>query len=214
LPNENLRSQARQLEAQANVQLAALFNLITQKDSATALLIAKTSQTIVADSRRDQQVSVDIANSSRLIAYNTLRDSASMKAIANVTMVFLSTTFMASVFAMPFFSSQKTMGFFVSERIWIYVVITIPLTLATLACAWVWYHFSARSRQAFRGKNGEEGSPQLQVVFEPKEYKADVVEHWDPMTREFAPSVFAASSFAFTEDSRRARSDSVDSFGS
>ena len=241
---EQLGSQAHQLQTQANVQLAALFSLITQKDSATALLIAKTSQTIAADSRKDQKVSVDIAKSSRLIAYNTLHDSASMKAIANVTMVFLPGTFLASVFAMPFFSSQKAAGFFVSERIWIYVVITIPLTLATLACAWVWYHFSARSWQALQSEDGEEsqprpkgqrlwedaiqeqgsnpfsadhnrgpfkdaphekglaGLPQLQVGFEPEEYKADVVEQWDPMTREFAPSIFSASSFAFTEDSQ------------
>jgi DNA-directed RNA polymerase subunit RPC12/RpoP len=244
---EHLRFQARQLEAQANVQLAALFNLTTQKDSATALLIAKTSQTIAADSRKDQKVSVDIANSSRLIAYNTLRDSASMKAIANVTMVFLPGTFMASVFAMPFFSSQKTVGFFVSGRIWIYVVITLPLTLATLACAWAWHHFSARSHRALQGDGNEESQQQLDrrsleyptqyQEYTPRPAEKDIVlsaythdedrqdassqldmdlkqedftvhknEHWDPMTREFAPSVFAASIFAISDDSSSAQS--------
>lgn len=250
---EHLRAQARQLEAQANVQLAALFNLITQKDSATALIIAKTSQTIAADSRRDQKVSVDIANSSRAIAYNTLRDSASMKAIANVTMVFLPGTFMASVFAMPFFSAQQAMGFFVNTKIWIYVAITIPLTLLTLACAWFWYHVSARSHQPLHEDDAEgsqsrltrsimngrkmltdinpghismsspaeknigrlayvqdeerlSDSLELDMDFDHQDHNTNDFEHWDPMTREFAPSMFAASSFAFTEDSELAKS--------
>ena len=249
---EHLRTQARQLEAQANVQLAALFSLTTQKDSSTALLIAKTSQTIAADSRRDQKVSLDIAHSSRIIAYNTLRDSASMKAIANVTMVFLPGTFMASVFAMPFFSSQKAAGFFVSGRIWIYVIITLPLTLATLACAWAWYHFSARSHPALQGDGSEEtqqqserrpfeyptqyqeyppcpvekevrspactldedrldGSSQLNLDIDQEDYTVDKNEHWDPMTREFAPSVFSASIFAISDDSSSARSNRAES---
>jgi hypothetical protein len=246
---EHLRAQVRQLEAQANVQLAVLFNLITPKDSGAAMMIARTSQCIAADSRRDQKVSVDIANSSRIIAYNTLRDSASMKAIANVTMVFLPGTFLASVFAMPFFSSQKGISFFVNSKIWIYVAITIPLTIVTLVSAWLWRYYSTRSHhlvqevdiepgrlqsttgQVMTGKplwsdvmpvqdsglsseekDIEQGAYdrgegriddlfQLDTNSDQQEWNHNDFEHWDPMTREFAPSVFAASSFAFTEDS-------------
>jgi hypothetical protein len=249
--NKHLRTQAQRLEDQANVQLAAFFNLITQKDSATAMVIAKTSQSIAADSRRDQKVSVDIANSSRAIAFNTLRDSASMKAIANVTMVFLPGTFIASVFSMPFFGSQKGVRFFVSAKIWIYVAITIPLTIATLA--YIWYHFSARSHRPLQDVDAEEsrldivggvmnggdiwmnmtqgqninlsvtetnaglgacaqneerwdGTSKVDSDPEQQELNGHNFEHWDPITREFAPSVFTASSFAFTEVSRSAKS--------
>lgn len=241
---EQLRIQARQLQAQADVQLAALFNLINQADSATAVMIARTSQSIAADSRRDQKISVDIANSSRRIALNTLRDNASMKAIAHVTMVFLPGTFLASVFAMPFFDLQNT-SFFVNSKIWIYVTITVPLTVATLALAWIWYHLSARSQQKPREVDAEENQHVSEVLKLGAEDWADVLqapgmashsrktkppheilaqaeqqteessqpdenlekvggevctfEHWDPMTREFAPSIFGASSFAFTE---------------
>ena len=251
--NKSLRTQSQSLEAQANVQLAALFNLITQKDAATAMVIAKTSQSIAADSRRDQKVSVDIANSSRAIAFNTLRDSAYMKAIANVTMVFLPGTFIASVFAMPFFGSQEGVSVFVSAKIWIYVAITVPLTIATLGSAYIWYHLSARSHRPLQDVDAEESPPNIigdamnggdtkvnmthcqgmklsstekstglgdyaqneerygrasQVGFDPEqqELNSDDFEHWDPMTREFAPSVFAASSFAFTEVSGSAKS--------
>jgi hypothetical protein len=242
---EQLRIQARQLEAQADVQLAALFNLINQADSAAAIMIARTSQSIADDSRRDQKISVDIANSSRLIALNTLRDSASMKAIAHVTMVFLPGTFLASVFAMPFFDLQNSTRFFVNKNFWIYVAITVPLTIATLALAWIWYHFSARSQQRPREVDFEENQHVSEVmklgaedwanvlqasdrasnsrktkrpheIFAQSKQKNDqssqpdedlekaadefcTSEHWDPMTREFAPSIFGASSFAFTE---------------
>lgn len=242
---EQLRIQARQLEAQADVQLTALFNLINQADSAAAMMIARTSQSIAADSRRDQKISVDIANSSRLIALNTLRDSASMKAIAHVTMVFLPGTFLASVFAMPFFDLQNSTRPFVNNKIWIYVAITVPLTVSTLALAWIWYHLSARSQQQSREVDAEENQHVAEVLKLGAEDCADVLrapgmvsdsrkteppheilaqaeqqteessqldenlekavgelctfEHWDPMTREFAPSIFGASSFAFTE---------------
>ena len=79
-----------------------------------------------------------------------------MKAIANVTMIFLPGTFMASIFAMPFFEAQKEVKLHVNAEIWIYIVVTVPLTIFTLVSAYIWYHFSARSHRPLQDVDSEE----------------------------------------------------------
>jgi hypothetical protein len=145
----------------------------------------------------------------------------------------------------------------VNSKIWIYVAITVPLTVATLALAWIWYHLSARSQQQSREVDAEENQHVSEVLKLGSEDWADVLqapgmvshsrktkppheisaqaeqqteessqpdenlekavgelctfERWDPMTREFAPSIFGASSFAFTEATNLPSSSDSDS---
>ncbi|KAI1655239.1 hypothetical protein F4813DRAFT_368192 [Daldinia decipiens] len=80
------------------------------------------------------------------IALATGRDSRHMRSIAVVTMVFLPGTFCASVFSMQFFNwfpgdDGNTM---VSRYFWIYVLVTIAMTLLTLG---VWYYVSWKEKQ-------------------------------------------------------------------
>lgn len=64
-----------------------------------------------------------------------------MKNLAAVTVVFLPGTFMASLFAMPFFDwNAATNSLLVSDMFWVYWAITVPLTLTTLAFWLLWTH--------------------------------------------------------------------------
>lgn len=57
--------------------------------------IAQASQDIAEASRRDSQTMLQVARDSRAIAIRTAKDSAAMKIIAAVTILFLPATFVA-----------------------------------------------------------------------------------------------------------------------
>ena len=95
-------------------------------------------------SQQDQNVGIKIAEASKTIALEAKMDSSSMKTIAGVTMCFLPGTFVASIFAMPMFDWRAPFGSVVSDRLWIYFVVTIPLTLATCAVWWLWLRFKEK----------------------------------------------------------------------
>ncbi|KAH7380991.1 hypothetical protein BKA64DRAFT_685465 [Cadophora sp. MPI-SDFR-AT-0126] len=73
------------------------------------------------------------------IALAAGRDSRHMRSIALLTMVFLPGTFLASFFSMTFFNWSASDGEGqVSAYIWIYVLVTLCFTLATVG---TWYYF-------------------------------------------------------------------------
>ena len=88
--------------------------------------------------KRDQEMSIQIGKDSMEIARAAKKDSTSMKAIAGVTMIFLPGTFLASLFSTPLFEWNSGSGRLVTHELWIYWVITIPITLATLVIYFLW----------------------------------------------------------------------------
>jgi Mg2+ and Co2+ transporter CorA len=79
-------------------------------------------------------MSLDIAKDTRKLAVESKRDSASMKTIAIVSMVFLPWTFLATFFTMPMFDWNMPAGKNVSSRsFWVYWTAAGPLTLLVLA---------------------------------------------------------------------------------
>ncbi|KAI9729750.1 MAG: hypothetical protein M1834_006701 [Cirrosporium novae-zelandiae] len=123
------------LQERAKIQLSALFHLIAQ---------------------RDQNQSIQLARDSRTLAEATKRDSQAMKTIAIVTMVFLPGTFMASLFAMPFFNWDARPGKAVlGDRFWIYWAVTVPLTLVTIL-SWVVWSIWKERMEAKKDKKAEE----------------------------------------------------------
>lgn len=65
-------------------------------------------------------------------------DSAAMRTIAFVTLLFLPATFIAALFSMSFFNHDKGSGSWtVSKQFWIYWAITIPVTVFTPL---IWYN--------------------------------------------------------------------------
>ncbi|KAI9683041.1 MAG: hypothetical protein M1822_006234 [Bathelium mastoideum] len=80
----------------------------------------------------------DAANNIEMTA-DMKRDSTSMNAIAALTMVFLPGTFTASVMSAGIFSSvAHSRDISVSGIWWLWLVITLPLTVAVTACWWLY----------------------------------------------------------------------------
>jgi len=101
--------------------------------------------------------STQIAKKSASIAYETRRDSAAMKTIAILTMLYLPATFVCSLFGTNFFAlSTNGRGipvFVVSDLWWMYPATAIPLTLLNLVVWRVWLRWR---------RNRSNGRPSVQ----------------------------------------------------
>ncbi|KAF2176977.1 hypothetical protein K469DRAFT_494642, partial [Zopfia rhizophila CBS 207.26] len=77
---------------------------------------------------------------SRMLAEEGKQNSASMKAIAALTMFFLPGTFVASFFAMPMFQWDARADSLINHRSWLYWAVTAPLTITTISTwlGWNW----------------------------------------------------------------------------
>ncbi|KAI9808156.1 MAG: hypothetical protein M1825_004613 [Sarcosagium campestre] len=110
---QSLGSQKRWLQSyreRMDITMTLMFNLVTQEDS----------------------------KASAAIAQSTRRDSASMKTIAAMTMLYLPTTTVAGVFGMSFFDIAADGTFFVSPKFILFVEIALPLTVGTMILWWLW----------------------------------------------------------------------------
>ncbi|KAL8894251.1 MAG: hypothetical protein Q9192_004482 [Flavoplaca navasiana] len=119
--------QVRTLRNRVRIQLSVVINLIAQNDSRT---------------------NIAIADASRRIAFETRRDSDAMKTIAALTMIFLPGTFVATLFGMVFFTVDTSSGsrFQVNPLWWIYLAVTIPLTIITIGLWRGWLTLVRKSR--------------------------------------------------------------------
>ncbi|KAK0648840.1 hypothetical protein B0T16DRAFT_389005 [Cercophora newfieldiana] len=95
------------LQGRARNQLTVLFNLIARYDAASSMAIARSAR----------------------------RDSASMKVIAIMTMVFLPATFLAALFAVP--SLRWDSSPVIQDNFWVYWAFAIPSTIAVFIF-WLW----------------------------------------------------------------------------
>ena len=94
------------------------------------------TKTLIAG--RDTQLSYRIAREAK-------RDSELMRRIALVTMIFLPATFAATFFSMVFFritAAEEHASLEVDRHIWLYVVLTVPLTVVI----GVWYFAWSKER--------------------------------------------------------------------
>jgi hypothetical protein len=86
------------------------------------------------------------------IAADSKRDSTAVKIIAILTMLFLPGTFVATFFSMTMFdwnigNGTAESGIQVSSYIWVYWVVTIPLTALVMGC-WILWNRKEESRLA------------------------------------------------------------------
>ncbi len=121
-----------------------LYNPMANSDSTTNLRIASESTLIARESAK--------------VTHETRRDSAAMKTIATLTMLYLPATFVCSLFGTNFFA-PSTDGpgdpvSVVSDLWWIYLISAIPLTLLTV---FVWLaRLRWRTRRARRYRRVDE----------------------------------------------------------
>lgn len=112
------------------IQRAALYNIIAQKES---------------------KLNLEMAGQQRRLAHSSKRDSNSMKTLSLLGAIFLPATYLASVFSMTFFNFQNGLsssgggsgdnsnnGPVVAPQLWIYFVITVPLTVFIVLIWRIW----------------------------------------------------------------------------
>lgn len=102
------RSASNEKRLQNEMQLA--FQNVAQYDSRLSLHIAKASQI----------------------------DSAAMKTISILTLIFLPPTFICSLFSMSFFNYDITLGWSISSEFWIYWAFAAPTTLIVSILCYYW----------------------------------------------------------------------------
>ncbi|KAL2164543.1 hypothetical protein VTH06DRAFT_3760 [Thermothelomyces fergusii] len=114
-----------------NIQRAALYNIIAQKES---------------------KLNLQMAGEQRRLAHAAKRDSTSMKVLSLMGAIFLPATYLASIFGMTFFNFVPDGGGGdggdggwnpVSPLLWIYFAITVPLTVVVV----VFWHLWDRRRE-------------------------------------------------------------------
>lgn len=89
--------------------------------------------------QRNEALNLAMAKSSHLMMQAALRDNATMKTIAVMTMVFLPSTAVASFFSMQMFNwSADDSGDVVSRWLWVFFVVALPLTGIVVGLWWVW----------------------------------------------------------------------------
>lgn len=98
--------------------------------------------------QRTQLQSLLIAQSTQRIAEATMNDSASMKTIAILTMIFLPGTAVASFFSMTMWDWNTSDGTaLVNPWLWIYFAVATPLTLGVVGFWYFWMMIRTRRLQ-------------------------------------------------------------------
>ncbi|MCJ1309542.1 hypothetical protein MMC25_003202 [Agyrium rufum] len=107
-----LRLRSEAIEARLRNEINLAFNLVAQYDARSAVQISA----------------------------NTATDSAAMKTISVLGLVFLPGTFICSIFSTTFFSftpdatTSPEQRWVVSKMFWVYFAVAVPTTLITIAC--------------------------------------------------------------------------------
>ena len=87
--------------------------------------------------QKDASDGLEIARQSHVIARYAQRNSAAMRTLAIVTMIFLPGTFVAAVFSMPLFDWAAD-DRVLSPRFGLFWAVSLPLTAVTLFIYWIW----------------------------------------------------------------------------
>ncbi|KAI3401492.1 hypothetical protein diail_10926 [Diaporthe ilicicola] len=101
-------------------------------------------------SHRESRLNLHIAIQQQRLAYSSGRDSASMKTLTLLGSFFLPGAFISSLFSMPFFDFSKAdtppldLNGPVSRSLWIYFVLSTPLTLAVFR---LWQMFDTKAQK-------------------------------------------------------------------
>ena len=136
--------------------IVQIFNFIQQRDNQLNIQLATSSQQIAQEARKDNLLNMEIAKATAQVAEETRQDSAAMKTIAVLTLTFLPGTAVASFFSMTMFQWNPPPGQPVcSPYIWIFFVVTIPIT-ALVYVVWIWWfkinqkHFQSRHEKGLK----------------------------------------------------------------
>ncbi|KAK4220751.1 hypothetical protein QBC38DRAFT_493517 [Podospora fimiseda] len=94
---------------------------------------------------RNSVINTHISQANTTIALETKRESAQMRSIALLTMIYLPISCVASIFSTALFDwNQPEANRVVSDRVWILFAVAFPLTALTIG---IWYFTTARDKK-------------------------------------------------------------------
>ncbi|KAE8416244.1 hypothetical protein BDV36DRAFT_297217 [Aspergillus pseudocaelatus] len=112
-------------------------------------------------SQRNNEASVQMAKSAMV-------DNTMMKTVAIVSLVYLPGTFVSGIFGMNFFNfdtnESGTMVWSLSDNFWLYWLVTIPLTLTTMAVWLLWFNRDVITRIICGRTSGSPGGERASVL--------------------------------------------------
>ncbi|KAH0044112.1 hypothetical protein KCU78_g484, partial [Aureobasidium melanogenum] len=91
------------------------------------------------------------------LTQSSVKDSAAVRVITILTLLYLPATTIATILDMPFFTGESSWK--VSPKIWIFFAISVPLTLFTLllAALWIWKTSNGQESSAMDLSDAELG---------------------------------------------------------
>ncbi|KAK7427390.1 hypothetical protein QQZ08_006159 [Neonectria magnoliae] len=94
--------------------------------------------------RNDAAVNTKISKANTSIALDSKQDNAQMRSIALLTMVYLPVSAVASIFSMTIFDWSPKSGTIVSKYIWVFIVLSLALTIITVL---IWYFATHKKKK-------------------------------------------------------------------
>lgn len=107
-------------------------------------VIAATNQRLAAS---NQKVATGISEGLLNLTLESVDDSKYVQLISLASLIYLPATFVASLFGTNFFAFGASAELLLASNIWIYVAVTIPLTIFTIGCWWYASRKSSKQRQ-------------------------------------------------------------------
>ncbi|KAI9766516.1 MAG: hypothetical protein M1840_006473 [Geoglossum simile] len=107
---------------------------------------SKAMQAILQATQAEVEASRQVAIQSQRLAEKMMKDSVAMKTIALLTTFFLPGTSFAAILSMPFFNGDPWLK--ASNRIWIWLALTIPSTLLCFMFYLTWSHRESKRKAA------------------------------------------------------------------
>lgn len=150
---DSLRNRSESNRARLANEIGLAFNTVAQYDS---------------------RVSVEISKEMRV-------DSAAMRTIAFVTLIFLPGTFISALFSMSFFDFDAEKNIWaVSKKFWIYWVVAGPVTLISISLWYNWWrkfqvnHSPSSISSTSTPGSASNGGVELQSIFIPSRQQTEV----------------------------------------
>jgi len=95
---------------------------------------------------KNQATAVDINHNMLLLTRDTVDDSATVRVVTLVTMLYLPASFVSSFLGMNLFAFQGAdgPGFQISKQFWVFIALTIPLTILTVGS---WFYIAHKRKR-------------------------------------------------------------------
>ncbi|KAF1993627.1 hypothetical protein P154DRAFT_503115 [Amniculicola lignicola CBS 123094] len=155
-----------------------VYALSSQRDNEINLRLAKLSQERNDQNFKIAQFTAHESRMSTIMARSAVSHGLDMRLISLVTLLFLPGTFMATLFSAGFWNFEPGHeGPVVSKWAWVYLVLTVTLTVAVLAA---WRYLSGRKKKEELSMDGKVDLSFLEGLNDDKNQASDALSNSPP----------------------------------